>query len=83
MKPLLAILILLNTLASCQRTGTLNRKFLILSKEEFLKDCYDSTISTLDILDKYTLSVQAISRQDTGNIFYGIQDFYEDDEESK
>ncbi len=82
MKPLLAILILLTTLVSCQRTGTLNRKFLILSKEEFLKDNYDSTISTLAILEKYTLSVQAILRHDTGNVFYGIQDYYEDDEEN-
>ncbi len=78
MKQLLIFLLILTTLASCQRTGTLNQKFIILSQEEFLKDNYDSTITTLAILDKYTLSVKAISKKDTGNIFYGIQDYYDD-----
>lgn len=82
MKHILAILILLTTLVSCQRTGTLNRKFLILSQEEFLKDNYDCRISTLSILNKYTISVKAKARHDTGNVFYGIQDYYEDDEDS-
>jgi hypothetical protein len=78
MKPLLAILFLLTTIASCQRTGTLNRKFLILSQEEFLEDNYDSTLTTLAILDKYKLSIQAKDKHDTGSIYYGGQEYYDD-----
>lgn len=80
MKHLITLLILLTTLASCQRTSTLNRKFLILSKEEFLKDSYDSTITTLAILDKYKLSIQAKARHDTGSLYYGgNQEFFDYD----